>query len=331
MFIHEIGTPNPRVRLIKPEVARDAKLSVDWLAGEDGRETLRLMGVADVHNQASTLEKETARVQDFLDNPHSRVWMMALDDKVVGAIWIDLEPTAQMPAPSIHLMVGDPRARGQGVGSAAYQAVLDWLRTAEALYPLVYTRHLTRNQPAAALPAKHGFTALGEPYKDADGLEFQNYFLHQQRIIQHLAGKALIVKDGKVLVLRQAQALGVPAGGKCHPPGGIVEPGESVRDALIREVKEETNFDIDVGELLGIEEWQSEIRGEYCLFCGIYFSCKLAPGSPELRLDDESTEAIWVSLDTIDEFEVLEPSRSLIRRYLQQNQQETPSARTDHQ
>lgn len=318
MFVHEMGTPNPRVRLVRPDVARDAPLSVQWLAGDEGRRTQQLMGIADEHNQPSTLAKEQQRIQDFLDKPTQRNWMIELDGTVVGAIWVDVDPKPDMPAPSIHLMLGDPAARGQGAGSAAFRAVLDWLRTNEALYPLVYSRHLVANKPAAALLAKNNFIDLGEPYTDKDGLQWQNASLRLQRIVQYVAVKAVIIKDGKALVLRQAVNDQVANSGKCHPPGGMVEPGEALRDALQREVQEETGLMVDVRELLAADEWQVPIRGDYCQFCGLFFACVVAPDSPALHIDpEESSEAIWVDMATIEEADVVEPSRSIIRRALQ--------------
>jgi len=316
--VHEMGTPNPRVRLVKPDVARDAVLSVKWLAGDEGRKTLRLMGVPDARNKASTLEQEQARVQDFLDRTDQRNWMIELDDKVVGSVWIDLKPTPTMPAPSVHIMIGDPAVRGQGAGSAAFRAALDWLRTNEALYPLVYSRHLTHNDPAGALLTKNKFIDLGEPYTDEDGLEWQNAYLAQERIIQYLAVKAVVIKNNKALVLRQNDDEHVANSGKCHPPGGMVEPGESLRGAVQREVKEETNLDVEVRELLGVDEWIVPIRGEQCQFCGVFFACIVAPDSANLHVDpQEASEAIWVDLQTMDDVEIMEPGRSIIRRALQ--------------
>jgi 8-oxo-dGTP pyrophosphatase MutT (NUDIX family) len=59
---------------------------------------------------------------------------------------------------------------------------------------------------------------------------------------QRIAAKAIIKNsEGQVLVLRQSFEKAVDGAGLYHPPGGIVEPGEILRETLKREVKEETN------------------------------------------------------------------------------------------
>jgi ADP-ribose pyrophosphatase YjhB (NUDIX family) len=54
-------------------------------------------------------------------------------------------------------------------------------------------------------------------------------------------GAIIVDEQGRVLLLRRAQD---PAKGKLGPPGGFLNHGENAEDALIREVKEETNLEV---------------------------------------------------------------------------------------
>lgn len=173
MFLVEIATNNHAVKLIRPDVERDARLGVEWLAGESGCQTLRKMGVVGKDNQPTTLEQETARVHGFLENQNQLNWMISKNEQVVGAIWVDLEPTEYLGAPSIHIMIGDLAARGQGIGSQAFRAVINHLQ-GERNEPAIYTRHLSDNVAATRIAEKAGFRNDGKPYYDKDNLQWQN-------------------------------------------------------------------------------------------------------------------------------------------------------------
>ncbi|HSH31105.1 MAG TPA: GNAT family N-acetyltransferase [Candidatus Saccharimonadales bacterium] len=168
--MQELKTDLPNVKLVKPDVERDAPLGVTWLEGEDGRKTLRLMGVTEVNNKPSDLETERKRIQGLA---RSLAWMIELDDKVVGAIWIDLEDTEYLSSPAVHLMIGDVRVRGKGTGSAALRAVIGYQGQLNK-YEYLYSRYITLNKGSATLLERLGFEKLGSIYKDKDGLEWQN-------------------------------------------------------------------------------------------------------------------------------------------------------------
>lgn len=167
-----LDTSNPAIELIEPDVERDAALGMEWLHGELGHNTLALMGVAEKDNQPTTLEAEQKRVTGFIEGNGQLNWMIQYDDKVVGSVWVDLKEKEGLPAPSVHIMIGDPAMRGKGIGPASIGAVLEYLT--DQGNETVYSRHLTKNKRAASLLESFGFIKSGEPHTDEDGLEWQN-------------------------------------------------------------------------------------------------------------------------------------------------------------
>ncbi len=176
MFITELPTSNPAINLVKPDVVRDAALSVSWLEGSRGRNTLRLMGVAEAENRPTSLGEEVKRVQGFLDKNDQYNWMIQKGDEVVGSIWVDLHPTSELKAPAISIMLGDESARGHGVGQAAMQAVITFLRSNG--HDEIYSRHILENVASRSLLRKLHFADDGKVYTStSDGLVWQNLTL----------------------------------------------------------------------------------------------------------------------------------------------------------
>lgn len=167
-----LETNNPNIHLVGPDIERDAPLSVEWLKGDIGRNTLRLMGVADKDNLPSTLEQEKARVKDFIENDDQLNWMITYQNEVIGSVWVDLKPSEYLQSPSVHIMIGSSEARGKGVGLSSMAAVVDYLE--KQGHEQIYSRYLTDNEGSKNLLAKLGFQEIGEPYTDEDNLEFQN-------------------------------------------------------------------------------------------------------------------------------------------------------------
>ncbi|HSK58644.1 MAG TPA: NUDIX domain-containing protein [Actinomycetospora sp.] len=62
---------------------------------------------------------------------------------------------------------------------------------------------------------------------------------------------AAVVRDGRVLAARRTRP--AAAAGRWELPGGAVEPGEDERTALARELREELDLDVVVGDRVGPE------------------------------------------------------------------------------
>ena len=107
-----------------------------------------------------------------------------------------------------------------------------------------------------------------------------------------LAVSAAILRDGKVLIVRRARK---PALGVYTLPGGVVEAGETLEQAIVREVKEETALDIAPVTLAGhrevvIRDDEGRVERHFVILC---FAARLVGG--EIRLNEELDEARWIA------------------------------------
>ena len=106
-----------------------------------------------------------------------------------------------------------------------------------------------------------------------------------------LAVSAAIVRDGKVLVVRRARP---PAHGVYTLPGGVVELGETLVEAVAREIREETGMAIEPVALAGFRESvvrdaQDRVERHFVILC---FAARWQAGEP--MLNEELSEAHWM-------------------------------------
>jgi ADP-ribose pyrophosphatase YjhB (NUDIX family) len=108
-----------------------------------------------------------------------------------------------------------------------------------------------------------------------------------------IAVSAAIFRDGKVLLTRRARS---PAKGFYSLPGGRVEFGESLHQALIREVDEETGLTIEIVSLAGWREVLPAAPG-----AGHYLIMSFAARwvAKEPALNDELDDYRWVAPDAL--------------------------------
>ena len=108
-----------------------------------------------------------------------------------------------------------------------------------------------------------------------------------------IATKAFIVRDGKVLLLREAGSYqdGTNSG-RYDLPGGRLKPGERFDEALRREVREETGLEIEIGAPIAVNEWRPMVRDESWQIVGVFFMCVPAPG--DVRLSEDHDAFLWI-------------------------------------
>ena len=102
---------------------------------------------------------------------------------------------------------------------------------------------------------------------------------------------AVAVDDERLLMIRRGHG---PAAGEWSVPGGRVEPGELLAEAVVRELAEETGLEGVCGELIGVVERVSEDRHFVILD---YAVTVLEAAEPEAGTD--AAEAAWVALEEV--------------------------------
>jgi ADP-ribose pyrophosphatase YjhB (NUDIX family) len=103
-----------------------------------------------------------------------------------------------------------------------------------------------------------------------------------------LAVSGAIFRDGKVLLVRRARS---PGKGFYSLPGGRVEHGESLHEALKREVDEETGLRIDI---VGLAGWREVLPGNSGGGHYVIMSFAARWAAQEVTLNDEHDDFKWL-------------------------------------
>jgi ADP-ribose pyrophosphatase YjhB (NUDIX family) len=129
----------------------------------------------------------------------------------------------------------------------------------------------------------------------------------------YLAVSAVVVRDGRLLVVRRARQ---PALGLFTLPGGGVEAGETLHEAVIREVQEETGLSIAPVGLAGHREVLIRDKDGRTArhFVILAFAARWLAGEPVLN--EELAESRWIAPAELESLKTTEGLGEIVRAAL---------------
>jgi 8-oxo-dGTP diphosphatase len=125
---------------------------------------------------------------------------------------------------------------------------------------------------------------------------------------------SIIIEGDRVVLVKRAHP---PIQGQWSIPGGVLEVGEMLREAAIREAREETGLIVDPGELLGVfdrilRDPENRVQYHYVL---IDFLCRRVGG--ELMAASDAAEVRCFTREELPALSLADDTLGIIQKGFQ--------------
>jgi ADP-ribose pyrophosphatase YjhB (NUDIX family) len=126
---------------------------------------------------------------------------------------------------------------------------------------------------------------------------------------------AVVIDADRVLLVRRGNQ---PLKGEWSLPGGAVELGETLEGALVREIREETGLDVDVGPIVEVidrvrRDADGRIEYHYVI---VDYACRVRGGALAAGTDAEDVR--WTDLPDLERLGVSEKAIAVIKKAFSQ-------------
>ncbi len=122
---------------------------------------------------------------------------------------------------------------------------------------------------------------------------------------------AIIIEGDHVVLVKRAHP---PLQAEWSIPGGVLEVGELVREAAIREAREETGLTVEPGELLGVYDRVLRDPGERVQYHYVLidFLCRRVAG--DIAASSDAAEVRWFRREELPGLQLAEDTLDVIRK-----------------
>jgi len=125
----------------------------------------------------------------------------------------------------------------------------------------------------------------------------------------------VVLHNGRVVLVKRGVE---PGKGKWSIPGGVVELGEPIREAVVREVEEECGLKVELGKEKPLDVLDSivldgEGKPKYHF---VLLQFLIRAKGENLKASSDVVEARWVCLDDVAKYDLTKTTRNFFREHL---------------